>query len=254
MSAPPTSVDAHLAILEELTRVVLDEAPLEQLLGQVLEATVRALHTPAAAVVITTEGGRHETVAGTDAAAAVAACQHELGEGPGIDALLSGEETLVADLEGDDRWPALSARATALGLRSVQAVPLVVGRTRVGALCVFGTEVGGLGEEDRAFVRGIAGPLATTLANGRAYRRVARLTEQLQQALASRAAIERAKGIVMVTQGADEEAAFEHLRRTSQRTNRKLRDVARGVLASVEGRGPPPGAVDARERSTRERG
>jgi GAF domain-containing protein len=158
MSARPTSVDPHLAILEELTRVVLDEAPPGQLLGQVLEATVRALRTPAAAVVITASEGRHETVADTDvAAAAVAAYQHELGEGPGLDALLSGEETSVADLAGEGRWPALAARATALGLRSVHAVPLVVGRSRAGALCVFGTEVGVLDEEDRAFVRGIAG-------------------------------------------------------------------------------------------------
>jgi GAF domain-containing protein len=240
MPPPPASVDPHVAILEELTRVVLDEAPLEQLLGQVLEVAVRGLRAPAEALVTSVEDdGRHVTVAATPAAAAVATSQHELGEGPSVDVIGTGQEVWIADLLGGDRWPALSDRVTALGLRCVQAVPLVVGGTRVGALCVFGTGAGELGDEERAFVRRVAAPLATTVANGRAHRRVRRLTQQLEEALASRAVIERAKGVVMATEGGDPEAAFEHLRRTSQRTNRKVRDVAQAVLAGAETSTPP---------------
>jgi len=42
----------------------------------------------------------------------------------------------------------------------------------------------------------------------------------------TRAVIEQAKGILMVQSKIDEDAAFDLLRRASQRENRKLRDIA----------------------------
>ena len=52
------------------------------------------------------------------------------------------------------------------------------------------------------------------------------LAAQLQEAMLSRAPIEQAKGILMAIHRIDDSAAFERLRTESQRTNRKLHDVA----------------------------
>jgi uncharacterized protein YigA (DUF484 family) len=231
-----SATDPHLATLEELTRLLLEEASLEQLLDQVLDLTSRALGAPAAATVTVTEDdGRHVTVARTDRdAEAVDALQYELSEGPCVDALSTGEEHYAADLAQDDRWPAIAERAGGLGFRSVLAIPLVIEGRCIGALNLFGAEVEGLTDVDRDLARRIAAPTATTLANARAYRRVSRLTEQLQEALDSRAVIERAKGVVMVREGCDAAEAFRLLRRASQDHNRKLRDVARALVEAVE--------------------
>jgi AmiR/NasT family two-component response regulator len=53
-------------------------------------------------------------------------------------------------------------------------------------------------------------------------------------AMDSRAIIEQAKGVLMAQQGVDAEQAFEILRGASQRANRKLRDIAAGVVASTQ--------------------
>ena len=58
------------------------------------------------------------------------------------------------------------------------------------------------------------------------------LIMQLRTALASRAVIDQAKGMLIATHGCSPEEAFATLSAASQRENRKLRDVA---AAMVEG-------------------
>jgi hypothetical protein len=60
------------------------------------------------------------------------------------------------------------------------------------------------------------------------------LERDLQQALLSRDVIGQAKGILMERLKCTPEDAFDLLRRSSQRLNVKLRDVARGLAESGE--------------------
>lgn len=55
----------------------------------------------------------------------------------------------------------------------------------------------------------------------------------LQVALETRAVIEQAKGMVMLREGLDPDAAFRMLVAISQRSHRKLRDVAALVVGSA---------------------
>ena len=56
-------------------------------------------------------------------------------------------------------------------------------------------------------------------------------------AMASRASIEQAKGVLMAQRGIDADAAFALLATTSQDTNVKLREVAAQVIATADGDG-----------------
>jgi AmiR/NasT family two-component response regulator len=69
-----------------------------------------------------------------------------------------------------------------------------------------------------------------------------RLTGQLEQAMASRAVIEQAKGVIMAMRGITEDEAFEVLRRSSQDRNVKVRALAQQVVREiVEQRREPSG-------------
>lgn len=63
----------------------------------------------------------------------------------------------------------------------------------------------------------------------------ARVNEQLAVALDSHAAIDQAKGVLMLTYGIDDAAAFSVLRSSSQRLNVRLRTLASRVMTAVEG-------------------
>src|SRR5438128_10692099 len=57
--------------------------------------------------------------------------------------------------------------------------------------------------------------------------------ESLQQALAARKVIERAKGLLMEKEQLSEQEAFERLRRASQTSQRPLRVIAEAVVATL---------------------
>jgi len=227
---------AYLETLEELTALLIEDASLEELLEHVLELTARAVSTSAAvSVTVVDDAGGYTTAArSSEDAELVDAVQYELVDGPCVEALESGEERYAPDFDEDERWPAVAERAMELGFRCVVAVPLMVNGTVIGALNVFGAEADGLTSRDRELARRIAAPAASTLANARAFRRVNRLAGQLQEALESRIVIEQAKGVLMARESCDADAAFALLRKASQDTNRRLRDVASAVVAHHE--------------------
>ena len=62
--------------------------------------------------------------------------------------------------------------------------------------------------------------------------------EQLRTAMASRAAIEQAKGVLMLLTGCGDQVAFDLLAHISSHTHRKVRDVALDLVASASGQRP----------------
>ncbi|GAB3354779.1 PAS and ANTAR domain-containing protein [Modestobacter lapidis] len=69
--------------------------------------------------------------------------------------------------------------------------------------------------------------------------------EQLRQAMSSRAAIEQAKGILMLLMGCGDQVAFDLLAHISSHTHRKVRDVAGAIITSASGGNPLPDDVRA---------
>jgi hypothetical protein len=106
----------------------------------------------------------------------------------------------------------------------------------LGALNVYLGSAEPLAEADASMAALIAEQGAAVVSCALAYNEVSTLAGQLEEALASRDLIGQAKGILMKAEGCDANAAFDLLRRASQRTNRKLRDVAADVVASTTGR------------------
>jgi transcriptional regulator with GAF, ATPase, and Fis domain len=231
----------YVASIEELAGLLVEESSLDDLLGQVLELTSRAIQASAAvSVTVVDDRGDHATAAASsDDARAVDDAQYALDEGPCVEALRTGIEQRFDDLTELDKWPLFRERADELGFHSVFAVPLRAGGRAIGCLNVFAAEANGLSEDDRTLARRIAAPAASTLANGRAFRRVTRLAEQLQEALDGRAVIERAKGVLIAHTRCSEAQAFERLRRASQDQNRPLRLVAAEVVARSQGTHEP---------------
>ena len=78
-----------------------------------------------------------------------------------------------------------------------------------------------------------AAQASIVMANTQAYWDARSLNDQLHQAIESREAIEQAKGIVMARHGVDPEEAFRLLAEQSQRSNRRVRDLAVELVEST---------------------
>ena len=160
------------------------------------------------------------------------AAQYAAGEGPCLSALAERRAIAIDSFTDDARWPAFRLRAAGLGIGAVVSMPLVSDGLR-GTLNLYSGTVGGFPLTERPNASLFAEQAAVAIANAQAFHVASQLVEQMQAALASRAVIEQAKGILMEREACDADQAFELLRSTSQRMNRKLREIAEDLVDSV---------------------
>jgi GAF domain-containing protein len=159
--------------------------------------------------------------------------QERTGHGPCVDALTFDRTVHSADLGADDRWPELLPEVPQAGVRAVLGVPIHAGGVSVGALNVYRDRPGEWDESEisalEAYGKLIEGMLLTAL---QAHDRE-RLALQLQHALDHRVVIERAVGAIMAREGVDPVTAFNRLREQARSTQRKVADIAVGLLAEI---------------------
>ena len=168
--------------------------------------------------------------------------QYDSGSGPCLDAYRDGTVNLVESTATEQRWPEFCRAAREKGIESTLSLPLMVGPDSVGALNLYSCTPGSFGDHEQRIGMAFAGQAAVAIANAQAYWHAKDVALQLDEAMKSRAVIEQAKGILMASQACDADEAFQLLVKASQRTNRKLRDIAQEMVGTRQRRaiGTPP--------------
>jgi GAF domain-containing protein len=234
--------DPRSAALRALSGFLFSDVGLGDTLLRVAEITTQALPAAGmAGIAMLDEFGKVRTGVYTDPLSPeLDSAQYESGRGPCLDAWRQGRIVRIDDMnqaKGD--YPEFAAAALDHGVLSTLSLPMVAGDEGIGALNLYAREPGGFGEADEDLGLELAGAAAIVLSNAHAYWTAVELGEGLSEAMKSRAVIEQAKGMLMASSpDLDPEAAFDLLRRASQRENVKLRDIAQRI---VDRRVPPTG-------------
>ncbi|HVV37802.1 MAG TPA: GAF and ANTAR domain-containing protein [Acidimicrobiales bacterium] len=176
------------------------------------------------------EAGPHAAAASDEWARTLDETQFVEREGPCLDAARSGFVFRVRDATAEARWPSYMPRAAKLGLRSMLSVPLTSEAKLIGALNLYSRQTDRFESEDVSLAEVIAGHASLAGQVAAALFQHKALADQLREAMASRATIEQAKGIIMVTRQCNPDDAFKTLVEQSQHENRKLRDVATDIV------------------------
>ena len=230
------------ASITELQNLLLSTAGMENFLQELAVLASRTVDSGLiCAITMQLPKGGPVTVASSDARAAqVDEVQYELDDGPCLRSMRTGEQVSVPDIIGPDRFSGFSARAAANGIRSCLSTPLradgIQGAMNLYAFVPDAFEEGGARRAE-LFAASVSAALALAARQASA----AELTDQMREALASRAAIDQALGVIMAQERCTSAQAFEVLRSASQNRNVKLRDVARQIVISVSGEPPQPG-------------
>jgi GAF domain-containing protein len=207
--------------IEELNGLLLEEESLETTLQRVTDLAVAVI--PSCDSCGTTRAGSpggHADSTPTDALARAAdKHQHELGEGPCVDSLRTGEPNRVDDMGTETRWPSYAPLAAKEGVAASLSLPLQVRRRTVAVLNLYSRD-GAFTEGDVEVATRFAAQAAVAITNAETFNRTRALVGNLEDALESRDEIGQAKGIVMAQRGCSADEAFEVLRHTSQTSNR----------------------------------
>ena len=226
--------DARAEALAALTQFLVADSTLGDTLLRVSEITTDVMPSAEIAGIAMLDENGHPTtgVYTDDDSPRIDSGQYESGKGPCLDAWRTRTIVRIDDMEdASATYPEFAQLAKEHGVQSTLSLPMVAGGQSVGALNLYARTANGFSEEDEAIGLELATAAAAVLVNSAAYWSAAQLSEQLNEAMKSRAVIEQAKGMLMAQSpnlGPDE--AFDVLRKASQRENVKLREIAQRIV------------------------
>jgi GAF domain-containing protein len=233
MSEP--SVFRAGSAISELTGLLLSTETVDELLHAVVELSTRAVEPVTTAGLTIRRDDRIFSVATADELAAqLDERQYERDTGPCLDALAAGDVVEAPDLTIEDRWDDYPTLAIGHGIRSVLSTPLVVDDKPVGVLNLYASHPHAFSDIDRQLAELLAGQAAIVITMAQRHQDQVILSENLRIALASRATIDQAIGIVIAQRRCGVEEAFATLRSISQRRNLKLRVVATELVDAMQ--------------------
>lgn len=227
-----------LASLGHVARLTEEPRSVEAVLDRVVHLAAMAL--PGCEVSVSASGG---AAVSSERARRLATAEEAHGTGPCRSAHEQRAPQHTSTAECRDRWPGFAAVAAEEDLVSVSCYPFDEPGGKAGTVTLYAfAEVT---RHARQLMPMLVDNVAVALANGALYESARNLATHLQLALETRGVIERAKGVLIGRQGCSGDEAFDILRRASQRTNRKLRDVAADLVAQAK---PDEAPAPAREQ------
>ena len=232
-SAGPSPADDRLAgALSELAGLLLDTDSFQSVMEQLAATAPRLVPGLLTAGITVSTGGRIITVASADALGRLLdERQYELDEGPCLEAMRDNHIVDVPDMSTETRWDTYPAQIRAHGVEATHSVPLTARNQTIGVLNLYADHTHAF---DPPAVKAAAAQLAMLItmaitATLRNYGDVT-VTDQLQQALASRSVIDQAIGVLVGTQHCTPTEAFAILRSASQTRNVRLHQIAQDLV------------------------
>ena len=224
-------------LLRQLSQVVLVDRTLTEVLTDIVAIAAQRIPGAEASSITLLRDEKAFTAAHSgEMALAADELQYAHGYGPCMDAGRGGVLLRVDDMRTEERWPDYVAHVVAsTPVRSSLSVPLPYQGSSIGALNNYSTKPGAFAspESIRAGTD-VAEVIAVAVVNADAHAQLFDQARNMRLAMESRATIEQAKGVLMAQRRVDAEQAFEILREASQRYNRKLRDIAFGIVESTQ--------------------
>ncbi|HVT64544.1 MAG TPA: GAF and ANTAR domain-containing protein [Mycobacteriales bacterium] len=222
------------AAFTELGDLAVGGLPLNEVLDRTAELAKDVLRLSIEASVTLIEGETATTPSYTsEVARELDQTQYDLGYGPCVASAQAGQQVHIPEMAAETRWPEFTAAAHRHGVSSMLSVPLPVQRQVIGALNLYAAQPHAFDDESVGLGVQFGTYAAVAIAHTKLVGTAAELAQQMAQAMASRADIEQAKGILMGQRHCSADEAFDLLVHLSQTTHRKLRYVARVVIAEV---------------------
>lgn len=229
--------------LAELTDSLSPGEPREVLLTRVAIRVVTLMPDADAATVTLFVGDQASTVATTERSMVrLDEAQYAAKDGPCLEALRAHTVVRAGAAEMTERWPAFADVAREVGIGTLLSCPLflpaddaVASRLALdhrlsGALNVWSFRHEVFAPVEAALIAMFTSAMSSIILTAARWAAAQQQADGLLTALKTRDAIATAKGIVMARHNLGPDDAFRWLVDASQRTNQKIRDLARLII------------------------
>jgi transcriptional regulator with GAF, ATPase, and Fis domain len=218
----------------KLADSLVDDYDVVDLLDQLVNACVHVLGVTAAGMLLDDQKGNLALVASSSQESRLLELfVLQSNEGPCLDCVRTGTAVISGNLDEEaSRWPRFVPAARLAGFHSIAAMPMRLRDHTIGGLNLFMDSPQVVPAAERLLAQALADVATIGILQQRSLHRSHVLSEQLQNALTSRIAIEQAKGVLAERNNLTMDSAFDALRRHARDHNLKLTEVARAVVHS----------------------
>lgn len=228
-----TREDHLLDTFVSLADSLVDDYDVVDLLQRLVDECIVLFDATAAGILLLSPAGELEVIVSTDERGEfVGLMQLRAGEGPCVEAVVTGQVVSVEDLRDiTDRWPAFAADARRSRFASLHAIPMRLRSSVIGSLNLFRDRVGELNAPDATAAQALSDIATIGILQHRLVEESTVAQAQLQRALDSRVVIEQAKGYLAQRRGIEPDEAFALLRRHARSSRTQLGAVAADIIA-----------------------
>jgi GAF domain-containing protein len=214
-------------VLSEVARSLQAQPDLQHTVEGIVTAVTKTVPGAEDAGVSVREGAQLRTVAATsELVQRLNGIEHDLGEGPCVQAELEHRVYRIDDMALETRWPRFAAAAAGTGIQSMLGYRLFITGRTLGALDLYSSKPNAFDTDAELIGELFAAHAAVAMIGS---------TQQAEwkAALGSRDVIGMAKGILMQREHLTDDGAFDLLARTSQKANIKVQDIAGWLVAQA---------------------
>ena len=221
--------------LGRMAEVLIATETIETAVDLVTELAAAAIPGAAGAAVTLADENGYRTRAASDPFVEEAdALQYRLDQGPCLTAWRESRTVLVEDTATDTDFPAWSAAARHVGVRSALSRPLLPpGSDAIGAIKVYARRPSAFDARAEAVLSLFARQASVLLANVQSNSVTRRLSGQLAEALVDRDVVRTATGVLLAQGAGTDDRAFQLLAEAASRSHLPVPEVARRIVDSV---------------------
>jgi len=226
-----TSGISRLEALSTISKAITSDLYIEDILKLIVTVTARVMKSKICSLMLLDEKTGELVIKATQSVSEAYNKKPNIKLGAGIAGMAAqkGEPIQVRDVRRVSRYTNRKI-AEKEGLCSLLSVPLKVKNKVIGVLNSYTSIPHKFNKSEINTITAVANQAAIVIENARLLVE----SQVIKEELATRKAVERAKGILMRDQGLSEQAAFQRIQRYSMNTRRSMREIAEAIVLTAK--------------------
>lgn len=229
-----TPYKAYIDTLSKISKAITSDLYLDDMLKLVVTLTANVMKAKICSLWLLDENTNELKIRATQAMSSEYLKERALKVGEGIVGLIAEEKKaiIIPNVLEDKRYKEKKL-AKEEGLVSMLSVPMLVKKKVIGVVNCYTTAIYKFTESDSNLLSTVANQAAVAIVNTELMVK----TKIIQEELQTRKKVEKAKGMLMKSQGLGEEEAYNLIRRSSMDKRIAMKEIAEAIILASEIKG-----------------
>lgn len=229
-----TPYKAYIDTLSKISKAITSDLYLDDMLKLIVTLTANVMKAKICSLWLLDENTNELKIRATQAMSSEYLKERALKVGEGIVGLIAEEKKaiIIPNVLEDERYKEKKL-AKKEGLVSMLSVPMLVKKKVIGVINCYTTAVYKFTESDSNLLSTVANQAAVAIVNTELMVK----TKIIQEELQTRKKVEKAKGMLMKSQGLGEEEAYNLIRRSSMDKRITMKEIAEAIILASEIKG-----------------